>query len=161
MGFSRQEYWSGLPFPSPGDLPDPGFEPRSPVLQADSLPSEPPGKLDQIKEYPQKGKMSLKWRPNDLFGNEDSKEETRGKITWRYRTQILNRSIDGLPKWLSGKESACSAGDVSSVSGLGRSPGEGNDNPFQYSCLRNPMYRGAWWATVCGVAEVVGTRLSN
>ena len=39
MGFSQQEYWSGLPFPSPGDLPDPGIEPRSPVLQADSSPS--------------------------------------------------------------------------------------------------------------------------
>ena len=45
MGFSRQECWSGLPFPSPGDLPDPGIEPRSPALQADALPSEPPGKL--------------------------------------------------------------------------------------------------------------------
>ena len=44
MGFSRQEYWSGLPFPSPGHLPDSGIEPRSPVLQADALPSEPPGK---------------------------------------------------------------------------------------------------------------------
>ena len=44
MGFSRQGYWSGLPFPSPGDLPDPGIEPRSPALQADALPSEPPGK---------------------------------------------------------------------------------------------------------------------
>ena len=44
MGFSRQEYWSGLPFPSPGDLPDPGIEAGSPVLQGDSLPSEPPGK---------------------------------------------------------------------------------------------------------------------
>ena len=43
MGFSRQEYWSGLPFPSPGYLPDPGFEPRSPALQADSLESEPLG----------------------------------------------------------------------------------------------------------------------
>ena len=43
MGFSRQEYWSGLPFPSPGDLPDPGIEPRSPALQADALTSEPPG----------------------------------------------------------------------------------------------------------------------
>ena len=43
MGFSRQEYWSGLHFPSPGDLPDPGIEPRSPALQADTLPSEPPG----------------------------------------------------------------------------------------------------------------------
>ena len=44
MGSSRQEYWSGLPFPSPGDLPDPGIEPRSPALQADALTSEPPGK---------------------------------------------------------------------------------------------------------------------
>ena len=44
MGFSRQEYWTGLPFPSPGDLPDPGIEARSPALQADTLPSEPPGK---------------------------------------------------------------------------------------------------------------------
>ena len=40
MGFSRQEYWSGLPYPSPGDLPNPGIEPGSPALQADSLPSE-------------------------------------------------------------------------------------------------------------------------
>ena len=43
MRFSRQENWSGLPFPSPGDLPDPGIEPRSPALSADALPSEPPG----------------------------------------------------------------------------------------------------------------------
>ena len=44
LRFSRQEYWDGLPFPSPGDLPNPGIEPRSPALKADSLPSEPPGK---------------------------------------------------------------------------------------------------------------------
>ena len=44
MGFSRQEYWSGLPFPSPGDLPEPGIEAGSPISQADALPSEPPGK---------------------------------------------------------------------------------------------------------------------
>ena len=44
MGFSRQEYWSGLPFPSPGNLPDSGIEPGSPALQADALPSRPPGK---------------------------------------------------------------------------------------------------------------------
>ena len=43
MGFSRQEYWSGLPFPSPGDLPDPGIKLRSPALEADALTSEPPG----------------------------------------------------------------------------------------------------------------------
>ena len=44
MGSPKQEYWSGLPFPSPGDLPDPGIEPETPELQSDALPSEPPGK---------------------------------------------------------------------------------------------------------------------
>ena len=47
MGFSRQEYWHGLPFPSPGDLPNPGIKPGSPALQADASPSEPPGKVFQ------------------------------------------------------------------------------------------------------------------
>ena len=47
MGFSRQEYWSELPFPSPGDLPNPGIEPRSLALQADALPSEPPEKATE------------------------------------------------------------------------------------------------------------------
>ena len=50
--FSRQECWSGLPFPSPGDLPDPEIEPVSPALQADALPSEPPGKRKQAKPHP-------------------------------------------------------------------------------------------------------------
>ena len=45
MGFLRQGYWSGLPFPAPGDLPDPGIEPRSPTLEEDTLTSEPPGKI--------------------------------------------------------------------------------------------------------------------
>ena len=49
MGFFREEYWSGLSFSSPGDLPDPGIELRSPALQADSLPSELPGKPLSIK----------------------------------------------------------------------------------------------------------------
>ena len=50
MGFSRQEYWSGVPFPSPGDLPDPGIEPRFPAFQADALTSEPPGKPSTMLE---------------------------------------------------------------------------------------------------------------
>ena len=50
MGFSKQECWSGLPFPSPGDLPDPGIEPGSPSLQADALPSEPPGKPQILQD---------------------------------------------------------------------------------------------------------------
>ena len=54
------------------------------------------------------------------------------------------------PRWLNGKEScqAGNAGDVGSIPGSGRSPGEGSDNPLQYSCLENSMDRGAWWATV-------------
>ena len=48
MRFSRQEYWSGLPFPSPGDLPNPGIKPRSPTLKADALTSEPPGKPTKL-----------------------------------------------------------------------------------------------------------------
>ena len=52
LGFSRREYWSGLPFPSPGELPNPRIEPRFPALQADSLPSEPTGKpYNGIHEY--------------------------------------------------------------------------------------------------------------
>ena len=51
MEFSRQEYWSGLPFPSPGDLSNPGIEPRSPELQADTLLSEPPGKPEKNKYH--------------------------------------------------------------------------------------------------------------
>ena len=52
-----------------------------------------------------------------------------------------------------GKASACNAGDLGSIPGLGRSPREGNGNPLQYSCLENPMGRGAWWATAHGVAK--------
>ena len=52
------------------------------------------------------------------------------------------------------------AGDLGSIPGLGRSPGEGNGNPLQYSCLENPMYGGAWWATVHGVKKS-RTRLSE
>ena len=66
----------------------------------------------------------------------------------------------GLPQWLRGKQSTFNAGDTGSVPGLERSPGEGNGNPLQYSCLENPMDRGAWWATVHGVAKS-RTRWSN
>ena len=61
-----------------------------------------------------------------------------------------------LPRWLSGKESAYNSGateDMSSISGSGRSPGEGNSNPLQYSCLENPLDGGAWLATVHEVAK--------
>ena len=53
------------------------------------------------------------------------------------------------------KQSSCNAGDPGSVPGLRRPPGEGNDNPFQYSCLENSLYTGAWWATIHSVAKYV------
>ena len=55
----------------------------------------------------------------------------------------------GFPGGSEVKASACSAGDLGSIPGLGRSPGEGNGNPLQHSCLENPLGGGAWWATVC------------
>ena len=57
------------------------------------------------------------------------------------------------PFFTSGKESTCNAGNAGLIPGSGRSPGEGNGNPLQYSCLENPMDRGAWWATVHRVAK--------
>ena len=59
----------------------------------------------------------------------------------------------GFPGDSDHNESACNAGDLSSIPGLGRSPGEGNGNPFQYSCLKNFMDRGAWRATIHGVTK--------
>ena len=59
----------------------------------------------------------------------------------------------GFPGGSEVKASACNAGDLSLIPGSGRSPGEGNGNPLQYSCLESPMDRGAWWAIVHGVAK--------
>ena len=62
-------------------------------------------------------------------------------------------SIPGFPGSSDSKESACNAGDPGLIPGSGRSLGEGNGNPLQYSCLENPMNRGAQWATVHGTAK--------
>ena len=60
---------------------------------------------------------------------------------------MISTLLLGLPRWLSGKECACSAGDAGLIPGLGSSPGEGNDNPLQYSCLEGSMEREVWEAT--------------
>ena len=85
------------------------------------------------------------------------------KILWRRKRQLtqltpvyinINININiCFPGDSDGKESAGNAGDPGLIPGLGRSPGEGYGNPLQYSCLENPMDRGAWWDTVHGVAE--------
>ena len=68
--------------------------------------------------------------------------------------------IMGFPGGSDGKESTCNVGNSGSIPGLGRSPGKGNGNPLQYSCLGNPMDRGAWQATIHGVAKS-WTQLNN
>ena len=69
----------------------------------------------------------------------------------QFRTLIIIHL--GLPWWFNGKEAACNAGYLGSITGLGRSPGGGNGNPLQYSHLENPLDRGAWQATVHGFAK--------
>ena len=155
MEFCRQKYWNGEPFPSPGHLPKPGVEPRSPALQADSLLSEPPGK-PLVPEYVVHfvnltSIPSLSLRQSKIHLTSFSKK-FHNKRGWTTIFLLVNHSVS--------KESACSAGDLGSIPGLERSPGEGNGNPLQYSCLENPMDRGAWWAAVHGVTKS-WARLSN
>ena len=81
----------------------------------------------------------------------------------KYLTMVLFKTLnvtEGFPGASDGKESACNAGDLSSISGLGRSPGEGNGNPLQYSCLESSLGRGMRLSIVHGV-EKIQTQLSN
>ena len=87
-----------------------------------------------------------------------SERTFRRKGFWNLRATLLDTG--GFPGGLDGKESACNAGDLGSILGSGRSPGEGNGYPLQYSYLENFMDRGAWWAVVYGVTKSQ-TRLSN
>ena len=104
-GFSRQEYWNGLPYLPPGDLPNPGIERRSPTLQVDSLPTEPLGKSKNTEV----GGLSLQ----GIF------------LTQELNEVFPDRSV--------GKKSACNAGDPGSIPGLGRCPGEGIGYTLQYT----------------------------
>ena len=86
--------------------------------------------------------------------------------TWNGCTMVCNKfscvpGLLGFPRASDGKEFACQAGDLGSVPGLGRSSGGGHGNPLQYSCLENPMDRGAWQATVYRVAESDTTEVTQ
>ena len=96
MGFSRQEYCSGLPFPSPGDLPDPGIEPRFPALQADALISDPPGRHKfilrevQVKFYLGQNEDCS---PGDSITDSSEKLLQRGRGEGQYRGDFGKGSI--------------------------------------------------------------------
>ena len=75
----------------------------------------------------------------------------------QHRLFLNKREAGGFPGGSDGKEFVYNAGDLGSIPGLGRFPEEENGNPLQYSCLENSMDRGAWWATVHGVAEELDT----
>ena len=89
-----------------------------------------------------------------------TKKLAQGHTASRWASWDLNPEHPGFPGGSDGKASACNAGNLGLIPGSGRSPGEGNGNPLQYSCLENPMDRGAWWAAVHGVAKS-WTRLSE
>ena len=87
----------------------------------------------------------------DSWGRKES--DTTEWLNWTELNWREDWSSKNFPGGSVGKDSACIAGDLGSIPGSGKSPGEGNGNPLQYSCLENPMDRGAWWATVHEVAK--------
>ena len=162
MGFPKQEYWSGLPFPSPGDLQvsNPGLLHCrwSLALQADSYwLSHQESPVWLLQSCSGKGSIvSDSLRPMDCSPPGSSVHgilqartlqwvaipSFRGSSQPRDQTQVS--CLAGRFCGSDGKASVCSARDPGSIPGLGRSPGEGNGSPLQYSCLENPMDCRAW-----------------
>ena len=99
----------------------------------------------------------VEWLRQRLFG----KTQNSLLSSFAEKGCQLLKSALGFPRWLSGKESDYHTGDAGSIPGLERSPMEGNSNPFQYTCLENPMDRGAWWATVHGIEKELTELLNN
>ena len=134
MEFSRPRYWSRWPFLSPGDLPNPGIEPRSPALQVDSLLSEPRGKPKNTGV----GSLSLLQQIFPTQGSNGNLLHFR-QILYHLSHQgvptlyLKPLSFGGFPHSSVGEESAFNAGDPSSIPGSGRSPGEEIGYPLQYS----------------------------
>ena len=175
MEFSRLEYWNGLPFPSLGDLPSPGIKPRSPTLQADSLPSEPPGKPDttggrlESREGDQQREFYLVcapgWLLNGLVLNVFLSRDLEGRHLILYLLLVMTPELSqralkpALATWRNRVCEPVLRGLATTVYKmivcswwLGRSLG-GHVHPLQYSCPENSMDRGAWWATVHGVTK--------
>ena len=138
MGFSRQEYWSGLLFPFPGNLPDPGIGPESPELQASALPSEPPGKPRSVKKRVVKEDEKKKRHVGSSRAESQYCKQNLSSpfLPWLL---LLWGTIPTFPDSSAGKESTCNAGDPSSIPGWGRSTREGIGYLLQYSGLENSM----------------------
>ena len=159
LAFSRQEYWSGLPFPSPEDLPDWGIEAGSPALQADSLLSEPSGKPGKcLKCNKENGGILRTWSDYifKTFVYLCAFKVQRRRRQWHPTPVPLPgkshgwRSLVGFSPW--GREESDTTERLHFYFSLSCIE-EGNGNPLQCSCLENPRDGGAWWATVYGVAQ--------
>ena len=178
MRFPRQEHWGGLPLPSPGDLPDPGFEPASHVFCTDwrilhhyqygEAPVLTHGNGRMSSPCTRKHstrllvtltasavRVSLKAQlvKNRLQSRRPRLKSWVRKIRWR-RDRLPTAVFLGFPGGSTGKESACSAGDLGLIPGLGRSPGEGKGSHSSILAWTIP------WTTVHGM-EKSQTRLSD
>ena len=162
MGIPRPEYWTGWPFPSPGDLSDQGLNLGflhcrncCQVSRTDDQVSLAPTSTCPSSQH----LMSELLFPFSSFASEFLILPTIATWGWIivlgswWGVPLLWRASMGFPGCSDGKESFCLSGNLGSTPGLGRSPREGNGNPFQDCCLRNPMDRRAWWATVHGVTK--------
>ena len=137
MVFSRKEYWNGLLFSPPGNLPNPGIEPRSPTLQADTLPSEPPGKpcVDHSKLWKILKDMGILDHLTCLLRNLYAGQEA------------TVRTGHGTTDWFQigkGVHQGCILSPCLFNLYAEYIIREGNGTPLQYSCLENPMGGGAW-----------------
>ena len=138
MGFYRQEYWSGLPFPPPGDLPDPGIESASPALAGEFFTTEPPGKPSAFSVW--------------HFPNTNHPHGEGNDTPLQY--SCLENPMDAGAWWAAVHGVTKSRTRLSNLTSLSLlCIGEGNGNPLQCSCLENPRDGGAWWAAIYGVAE--------
>ena len=152
MGFSRQGYWSGVPFPLPGDLPNPGIEPsfiKSPALAGEFFTTRDTWEAHRsLGSWENSERLCL----NDVWSIVGIKKPVTVQTAGRWIDKLWPSL--GFPGVSDGKESVCNRGDLGLIPGLGGSPGGGSGNRLQYSFLENPMDRGAWRAAVHGVAEL-------
>ena len=159
LGFSRQEHWSRLPFPSPMHKSEKSKWSRSVVSDSSdpmdcSLPGSSVHGIFQARVL-EWGAIAFSTRNQEIFPLHFY------MVLWYLYFKVAWDNIKrGIPQGSDGKESASNAGDAGSIPGSGRSPEEGNGNLLWSRCLENSMDRAAWRATVCGITKT-GTWLTG